>query len=821
MCGADASRTPVCEAPPPPGSFKDTGGGTLDQHSWSATPSQPAKTRTGHVERTARPQQGRRGTRRARARFRLFTRQLHAAVSLVVLSGPRAGITPLAWKGLRARAQRETTRIRRLLGCDTSICDSILCKWASRSPDLWAVELLNASRLRQDASSFGVVLERALSPARRLCCGDSEVSCGNPSETVAVSLRSNGYTVGRKEQQERFRKIDLPRLDIATVGDTLLDPLKFVEYPYDLLFTEEYLRLCMVTPEPVRGHQSLNLGPKVTKGDLADALKHMMFFSTDPAVLDAPRNGLFALLKGLDECGLERHRLVADFVRGNAEFSMAKMQGLYEELVAADPERAARLGCGFKVMNIASPADLTDVPPGICSKSSSDYASYFFQFAQLEFLLRYQGLFDVDGASVDMPWAKRVRVGLRVLAMGNWLSALIAHVCHWVILTRGLVRKSIRAVRPESTSSAHVADLRTVCELAMKETDGCVAWKAIPVRMREKCMAVLPNGTGAGSERLDELRVPPVALMCEPVSEVHGLDPTNWVEIHTRLLGGGRTARADVVSFQRQNVRARVPHGFLALATCYQDDQHTFTYGPEENEFGLASCALAEEVAALHRLLTTLVADQAGLRQNAKKMRWPNRTVDPILGIETDFLNGVRQRVRFAMAPERRRRTADELLAIVSYANSGVQYVCEEQLRSLVGELTWCLLARRALLSCLDCVYKALNSPNRPKDLVLLTERLLGELWLSAGLLTFAESTTGEFASTLFAFDAAGKSRWGKGGIGVVSRETLTQEVATELTTPFGPSRLSMFRVQADGDTRPCYRTPPTVWGPRRPSCSP
>lgn len=98
---------------------------------------------------------------------------------------------------------------------------------------------------------------------QRLCClkdGDQ------PSETSPTSLdsvlRDDGYTVGRAEQALRFRKIDPEHLDLAKVEDKLLNPLDYVAYPYNVLFSTEYLEKCMVdTPPETRGHRSLNLAP--------------------------------------------------------------------------------------------------------------------------------------------------------------------------------------------------------------------------------------------------------------------------------------------------------------------------------------------------------------------------------------------------------------------------------------------------------------------------------------------------------------------------------------------------------------------------------
>ena len=206
-------------------------------------------------------------------------------------------------------------------------------------------------------------------------------------------------------------------------------------------------------------------------------------------------------------------------------------------------------------------------------------------------------------------------------------------------------------------------------------------------------------------------------------------------------------------------------------------------------------------MAESHRLLTVLLADSVGLQQRFRKLVWPTREPGVILGIELNFIE--ERHVRFALSAERRWALKKEVMAIVGAGRRGTKYVCEAQLKSVVGDLTWGLLVKRPLLSALKISYAALGSNHRPDGQVRLYKQLVDELWLVAGALAFAETTTAVFTDTLWCFDASGKSHLGNGGKGVCYRQNLTQEVAAELTTPFGRERLSQFRVQDNRQAPP------------------
>ena len=682
--------------------------------------------------------------------------------------------------------------------------------WVTRIPP-WARDLHRASSLSRDSQTFRALLDRVLEPVQRFCCSPSTGLGGNKQVDLQPNLNVQGYSVSRSQAQDLFRKTDPALLDVAVPGDVLLDPRQFLEYPYTNLFSDEGLQQCLVAPqerEVITGHTSLNLAPGVDKLDLLAKIGHMCYFSTDKELREGDRNGTFALFKKLcPRTGLEKHRLVFDGVKGNAHASMDKAQRLYERLCADAPAQAARLRCGEKIMNIASPSDVADFPPGAACKSSSDYKSYFFQWLQLPFLLRFQGLFDVAGHLVGSD-ADVVRVGLKVLAMGNLFSALIAHVAHWVLLTRALVKEPLRAVRPELASDAHREDVAIVVELASREKDGCVPWSAIPERMRAALRSLVPKATSdktGGPDLLTELRVPPSMLLFEPLPKARlgKVHADSWVEVVTSLVGGGKTARADVASTLARNANERAGRYWSALAVVYQDDNDTFMYPPEPAS-SVEAQQSASSVGGFHRLVTILAADAAGLRQNFDKLAFPSRATSPTLGVEITFLPGPRGCSRASVSALRRRKTVAELEAIIKLATrqNKVVLMCEKQLASVVGDVTWAFLVRRPLLSLLDVCYKAPHSPNRPPGFVWLTSTLVRELWLCAGLLPLAESTSSLFTDCLTTFDASGKSRLGNGGYGVAYKTGMSQEVATELTTTVGRAfgRLPVFKVQPGGE---------------------
>ena len=154
--------------------------------------------------------------------------------------------------------------------------------------------------------------------------------------------------------------------------------------------------------------------------------------------------------------------------------------------------------------------------------------------------------------------------------MGNLFSALIAHVAHWVLLTRALVKEPLRAVRPELASDAHREDVAIVVELASREKDGCVPWSAIPERMRAALRSLVPKATSdktGGPDLLTELRVPPSMLLFEPLPKARlgKVHADSWVEVVTSLVGGGKTARADVASTLARNANERAGRYWSAL----------------------------------------------------------------------------------------------------------------------------------------------------------------------------------------------------------------------------------------------------------------
>ena len=752
---------------------------------------------------------GRRTKRRERIRAHNFGRRVHAALALAVFSGPVGRLSPTMWRFLRDRAQSGLLALVQRLERDPSAGDAFCRLWEC-DPPKWACALLQASNLRRDVESFETLLSNniILDSSERFCRGSGHTdgaSDKSDREKIAEQLYAGGYSANKAKQDRIFRKINPEFLDIPKVGARLLNPLDFTEEIFTRLFSEENLRRCMVPVrkdiDKIKGHCSLNLDDGVSKLDLYQAISHLCYLSVDEEYLHAENNGVFALLKKVvDE--KEVHRLIFDLVRGNRHFSLAKLQEIFAELVVQYPEAAAKMRCTAKMMNICSPHDVAFLPPGATSVSSSDLRNFFYQWRTLPFLEKFQGLFFLRGEEVGMPENEWVKVGARTLPMGGWASALIAHSTHACILSRGLVFKPIRLILPAHASKTHREDLAFVVELAKKEKDGMVAWTQVPARMRRSFVESLPNGKGTGSARLDDLRLPPCALAVEPATEVHGRDPKEYVVLRTEIMGGDHEARGDVLRNERDNRRGRVAHFFLALIILYQDDTNTLLWEPPADTHSPAARAGAA-VAATHRLLSVLVADEVGLLQHHGKLRWPNQSAELVLGIVFEFFGGDRRLIRFAVSAERRRRISDELLSmVIGFFRGRIKLVNEKYLESLVGELTWSLLIRRCLLGALDITYKALRSPNRPAGQIIITAPLANEWFMVAGLLVFAENYTKNFSSTLWAFDACGKSKWGQGGHATVYRRGITDEMATELTTPTQGARLSQVRI-IDGAAPP------------------
>jgi hypothetical protein len=677
-------------------------------------------------------------------------------------------------------------------------------EWWIRHPPAWGLALLNASALGvRDVKDWHSLLGRAtiFEPVQRMCRGaeDQASTSSGQQRDNDVGVITSGYSVSRAEKKELFRKVDPRRLDLPEVGRSLLRPEDFLGFPFEYIFSEGGIAFCLVeVTEPDKGHTSCNLADGVTQRDLIAKLDlhGLLYFLRE--YVNERRGGLFSLnkTKAVLPDGTERHRIVHDAVNPNKEICMVKLQRLYEMCCAMNPVRAALMGCGSKVMNIASPADLCDLPSGAACSANTDYKCFFYQFRQLRHLWRLQGLFNVNGEDYGLG-PGRFRCGLKTLSMGGKLSALIGHGANWTMLSRAMARKPMRAVVLEKATALHRADFAEVVRLGALGADGRVPWFDVPARLRENLVAWLPGGEGGGSAKLQGMRAPPAMFAFELTDRVRHLDRADWIEVETVMVGGDRTGRAGILRVLAQNGCGDGVEHWCVGCMPYLDDNNNLTYPPVPAS-DVASVNRACSVGGLHLILTVLAADVAGLVQHMGKMLWPTRQNSVTLGITLEFLD--EGRLRCAVAGFKRFRLRRELMHLVSlFAHGRAKLIDEQYLRELLGQLNWNFLVRRALLSTIGVPYRALGSPNRPAGKVNASNPMTNEVWVAAGLLAFAESTSAPFSNTLWTYDASGVSRVGNGGYGVAYRHGLTEEIAVELTTPVRGTGLSYFKVQPDG----------------------
>jgi hypothetical protein len=569
------------------------------------------------------------------------------------------------------------------------------------------------------------------------------------------------------------------------------------------LFTDEAFESYRLPPDKVpvvKGHRTIYLTEGATLRDFITKLhtSDKLWVDDSDEALGAPSQGAFALFKKLDH-----QRLVSDFPVGNSPYHMPLVQARYQRLLDEHPGLAELHDLGPKVMNICHPTVVAGLPPGAACKTSGDFRSYFYQFAQLLVLRLGQKYCNVPGHWVghSAPW---VAVGLSALGMGSWVAALLAHLFHRALLLRAYATP-LCLVRPEFASPEHQDAVAHLGVLAAAEEDGRVPWGLVPPAMRAAMVECLPGDCSSvlASPRLEKLRVPLTALAFEMVPRAQAIRRPRheWIEVHTSVLCGNNDSRQKVAATLARNrgtAWAHLARFWHVVATVYQDDSDGFVYPPSPANTK-AELLAADQVGDAHRLFTTLYADSEGVVQNFTKLRFASRETTATLGVDVAFLPG--GELRHEVNWQKRRRTIHALAKIAH--SPRVKVVDVELLRSLLGDAIWQLLPRRGLLSILDIIFKALESSNRPDDGVVNTPGLRREIWLLMLLLPVASTHSTIFSDVLYCFDASGKSKDGtrNGGYGAASRAGLTQEVATELLSNVDPGcgALPLFTVQEDG----------------------
>jgi len=123
--------------------------------------------------------------------------------------------------------------------------------------------------------------------------------------------------VTRAEKDELFRKVDPARLDLPDIGRELLPLADYLDFPFDLVFSEGGVRYWLVEVEESDvGHASCNLAEGVTRADFVHVLDERALVYFVREFVGEPSGGAFSLNKPKAKLliGLEKHRLVHDAV---------------------------------------------------------------------------------------------------------------------------------------------------------------------------------------------------------------------------------------------------------------------------------------------------------------------------------------------------------------------------------------------------------------------------------------------------------------------------------------------------------------------------
>jgi hypothetical protein len=393
-----------------------------------------------------------------------------------------------------------------------------------------------------------------------------------------------------------------------------------------------------------------------------------------------------------------------------------------------------------------------------------------------------------------------------VLAMGNWLAALISQVCHRRVV-RHLARSPVSLLRPRFQP---VARQRSFLALQRQADDGgMVEARQVPKELWQSFEGVEYARAARAPEFLHTL-VPadfkiPVSAFAFEVKRicagfVSPLPADAYVALNVVLISTGEDVRF-AKELARQKAKARKQPQAMVAMSLYIDDEWGGVYEPrafgstsgykdrEAPRFAIGNTAL---------LLSVFSALAFGLRESWKKLRWASNQPDVVLGVSYDFLPGRDRQMEFQVAPSRRRATAEAFRLL---ATSAEAFVDEDLLQTLLGNVVWEMLANRPALSIMRVVFKALHSPNRPAGRVLLSSALREEFLALSLLAPVFVRRTVDVCSTAAVFDASGKARHGNGGYGVALRTGLSPIVAAEFSTVFGTEggKLPHFREPAAG----------------------
>lgn len=644
----------------------------------------------------------------------------------------------------------------------------------------WVQDLHYASDL-SNLGSFAAAWSEAFSASARYRRPSTEANGkslqGLQSDTLSLTGPGN-YTVSSTIKKETFRLVQPARLALPPPDNSPVDVRSFLEWPMDMLFSDESMAFYKRTPTelaaltaagkaPTRAVCHMAEGHAYHEAVLALMKAKIVQLYTLKNAPPGPDNGFFAVKKNeaLD-------RFIIANCPGNFHWDQVRFQQRYTDICNSDPERTARLKLPSKVMDICGPEALAKLPPGADDMSHSDFENFYYGVRQLPGFLGSQRLPPVEGKLVGRPEEAWVVPVVEVLAMGCWVSALLSQLVHRALHKQRVAAPTV-LLRPHAQSSTrqrHFADLK-----ASANADGFVKLKDVsPVLCPPYAGPALP----------EDFLVPVGAFAYEVLGQDRASDvsPEATIALHTVLISTGSD-----VTFKLQCTKAAAKvegrSQAISAASLYIDDDATVLYGPHaagRTGSFVRSEAPDHALGNLCRLLAVFSSQTAGLRQSWKKLHWASARPGVALGLSYQMQSGRQRAIIWQVAPERRQRTVRAIEAVL---NSKADRISDDLLDTIMGNVVWEILVNRCFLSIFQMLYKALNSPNKPPGAVLLTPALREELWLVTALSPCFYHESASPFHTAATFDASGVSRVGNGGYGVALRRGLSPLVAAEFAT--------------------------------------
>ena len=692
---------------------------------------------------------------------------------LCLISGPKPGLKVGTWAKCQGRALRQIRRLRHARHA---------AKGAT-APPRWACRLFDVCEIVTHTRKPALWSLCANTAQRYLASLDSRVSL-HQEDDAALDLSSDSYTIAAASKAQVYRPLVVNKVALPEQGTQAVDLTSKLEWPYNILFSDEVLLRCRRTDEELaalgpspKGHVAMDKGESY--GELLLRLEAcgMIKLLTQAEAPPGPTNGLFGVAKGVDKI-----RLILDGQPGNHQWCQMKLQREYLNIISSDPTRAAAAGLDQRLMPMPDAGDFVEAPPGAHSIGESDFSSYFYTLLQLPLMTGSQRLPAVSGHDIGRGNTTYIPV-MQVMSMGSWISAQLAQIIHRQVM-RCQVDKPLILLRPEDQAL-------TRRELfASLGNDDLITIKDLPqglIDEYDKC-----GHPGLGKLPPD-LRVPRKAFLLEATPDTSAKEAK--LEMHTLCFTTGQQM-AFAIEEAKLRRESTGREQYVALCSLFIDDNASLYYGAGITGGRVAKGNWDSATACLHHLLSIAASADYGLKQAYDKLKWPDATPGKALGIDYRFLSD--GRLEFQVNATKRQRTSNHLTAI---AYSKEKYVAEDLLDSVLGNYVWQALCRRPFLSALRVVYKARHSPNRPPGKILLTDALRTELLVTSLLGPVLWTETVNTSPMLTTYDASGTSEQGNGGFGVAYRTGLTSLAAAELRYSLGGQlgKLVAYREESPG----------------------